>query len=367
MPFEKIPEEYLCPITHEIMRDAVVAADGYSYERAAIEHWFTTSSLSPSTQEMLTDKSLRSNINLNQLITRFIDKQGQITKVTSPKTTASNHVLGTTQPTEQLGFFASPELNFRLPDRLCSSEKEYDELLKQATMMTGLSNCDTQKHVDAIKAFLFRKLWLQWVVAKFPYHATAPISCCISYHQYYLSDDDTLANTVSSMFLEDVKCCPAMQMTSYHNMKMANHLTLNRSKENIDRSSHVLCIITENDAENFYFKQELELLESKTKQKTIIPIIVDSSSSRSSLDAISLHYNSKMHEYEHCQFIVDIFCHIGLLNAETKRYFNSACDALKNKINIEFDESKIIESIADRRRRLDAIHERVMKKMFSNQ
>ena len=30
---------FLCPITHDVMVDPVVAADGETYERAAIEQW----------------------------------------------------------------------------------------------------------------------------------------------------------------------------------------------------------------------------------------------------------------------------------------------------------------------------------------
>ncbi|KAK7938512.1 hypothetical protein WMY93_001838 [Mugilogobius chulae] len=33
------PDEFLCPITRELMRDPVIAADGYSYERESIESW----------------------------------------------------------------------------------------------------------------------------------------------------------------------------------------------------------------------------------------------------------------------------------------------------------------------------------------
>lgn len=36
-----IPNEYLCPITHEIMIDPVCVSDGYTYERKAIEEWLT--------------------------------------------------------------------------------------------------------------------------------------------------------------------------------------------------------------------------------------------------------------------------------------------------------------------------------------
>lgn len=37
-----IPDEFLCPITRELMREPVTAADGYSYEREAIESWINT-------------------------------------------------------------------------------------------------------------------------------------------------------------------------------------------------------------------------------------------------------------------------------------------------------------------------------------
>jgi streptogramin lyase len=35
-----VPAQFLCPILCEVMEDPVVAADGYTYERAAIETWF---------------------------------------------------------------------------------------------------------------------------------------------------------------------------------------------------------------------------------------------------------------------------------------------------------------------------------------
>ncbi|KAK9809032.1 hypothetical protein WJX72_008192 [[Myrmecia] bisecta] len=50
-----------CPITMEIMRDPVLAADGYTYERSAIEKWLRTSNTSPQTNMLLEDKHLRPN------------------------------------------------------------------------------------------------------------------------------------------------------------------------------------------------------------------------------------------------------------------------------------------------------------------
>lgn len=38
-----IPDSFNCPITHEICSDPVLCADGYTYDRGAIEHWLTQS------------------------------------------------------------------------------------------------------------------------------------------------------------------------------------------------------------------------------------------------------------------------------------------------------------------------------------
>ena len=45
-----IPDAFLCPITLELMTDPVVALDGHTYERSAIEDWFAGGNmLSPKT------------------------------------------------------------------------------------------------------------------------------------------------------------------------------------------------------------------------------------------------------------------------------------------------------------------------------
>jgi hypothetical protein len=37
-----IPDDYLCPITQEIMLDPVITEDGETYERKAIQDWFSS-------------------------------------------------------------------------------------------------------------------------------------------------------------------------------------------------------------------------------------------------------------------------------------------------------------------------------------
>ena len=70
------PEEIVCPITHEIMLDPVVAADGHSYERRAIEEWLsqTGRTTSPNTGAELEDRALKPNHSLRKTAQRFIDE-----------------------------------------------------------------------------------------------------------------------------------------------------------------------------------------------------------------------------------------------------------------------------------------------------
>ncbi|KAK9828804.1 hypothetical protein WJX72_002158 [[Myrmecia] bisecta] len=49
-------DEMECPITHEVMTDPVIAADGYTYERSAIEEWFETHDTLPMTNEVVESK-----------------------------------------------------------------------------------------------------------------------------------------------------------------------------------------------------------------------------------------------------------------------------------------------------------------------
>ncbi|RLN70264.1 hypothetical protein BBJ28_00020391 [Nothophytophthora sp. Chile5] len=62
-----VPEQLICPITGCPMLDPVVAADGHSYEREAILHWFTTSDISPMTGMHMPTTQVFPNFTLRQL------------------------------------------------------------------------------------------------------------------------------------------------------------------------------------------------------------------------------------------------------------------------------------------------------------
>ncbi|XP_072020781.1 WD repeat, SAM and U-box domain-containing protein 1-like [Amphiura filiformis] len=69
---DTVPDEYLCPITREIMRDPVIAADGYSYERSSIESWLRGgTNTSPMTNAPLTSNHLTPNRSLKMIIQRL--------------------------------------------------------------------------------------------------------------------------------------------------------------------------------------------------------------------------------------------------------------------------------------------------------
>ena len=68
------PNELVCPITQEIMFDPVVASDGRTYERNAIQRWLSTKNTSPMTKEPIIDKTLRTNWAIRSAIQRFLDR-----------------------------------------------------------------------------------------------------------------------------------------------------------------------------------------------------------------------------------------------------------------------------------------------------
>lgn len=71
---ESVPDEYLCPITRQIMTDPVIAADGFSYERTSIQSWLRTGNhTSPMTNAPLAHTNLTPNRSLKQIIQRIYE------------------------------------------------------------------------------------------------------------------------------------------------------------------------------------------------------------------------------------------------------------------------------------------------------
>ena len=63
---EWVPDELICPITLERLRDPVIASDGHTYEREALQGWLDMHSAtemvrSPTTGAVLSDRTLKPN------------------------------------------------------------------------------------------------------------------------------------------------------------------------------------------------------------------------------------------------------------------------------------------------------------------
>ena len=75
---EEPPDDFVCPITTEVMSDPVMAADGHAYERTAIERWLATKSTSPLTGGELEHSILIPNHNLRRTIREWQEARASL-------------------------------------------------------------------------------------------------------------------------------------------------------------------------------------------------------------------------------------------------------------------------------------------------
>lgn len=71
-----LPPSFVCPITHELMEDPVVTADGQTYERHAILAWFQAHCTSPLTGDRLEHTRLTPNVMARSLIREWVERNG---------------------------------------------------------------------------------------------------------------------------------------------------------------------------------------------------------------------------------------------------------------------------------------------------
>lgn len=78
---EVAPSGFVCPITLELMVDPVMAADGQSYERSAIETWLKGNDTAPKTNIPLPNKNITPNISLQQSIEEWRSRHFRIKRL----------------------------------------------------------------------------------------------------------------------------------------------------------------------------------------------------------------------------------------------------------------------------------------------
>lgn len=74
-----VPSSYLCPITQDLMKDPVIAQDGFSYEREAITKWFLVGrKTSPITNGALECTYVFPNRILKNSISEFVERRRKL-------------------------------------------------------------------------------------------------------------------------------------------------------------------------------------------------------------------------------------------------------------------------------------------------
>lgn len=68
----EIPDQYICPITTQIMTDPVILTDGHVYEKQAIQEWLKTHNTSPMTKAIVCKDTLIPCFPLKTLIDEFV-------------------------------------------------------------------------------------------------------------------------------------------------------------------------------------------------------------------------------------------------------------------------------------------------------
>lgn len=102
---------FICPITHDVMTDPVVSADGYTYERSAIARWFETSRKSPVTGQALPHTDLVANHSVRTLLKMLIDMTEGSTKaprVQSDIAAESSTAAGSSSATSSVKALPAP-------------------------------------------------------------------------------------------------------------------------------------------------------------------------------------------------------------------------------------------------------------------
>ena len=73
-----MPDDFICPITAEIMTDPVSTSDGFTYERAAITDWLRTKDTSPKTGAKLESTMLFPNHLVRSMIRAFNEERAAL-------------------------------------------------------------------------------------------------------------------------------------------------------------------------------------------------------------------------------------------------------------------------------------------------
>jgi len=163
---EEPSQEYLCPITHEIMLDPVILiTSGHTYERESIEQWLKQNGTDPQTREPISTHQLVPNRSLKSVIESWLKQHPQCDSETWFDASRSDN-LKTISRCIKLGADVNAEHYFNETALMYASEKGYTDIVrllidnnayvdaKDGGGMTALMYASREGHVDIVRLLL---------------------------------------------------------------------------------------------------------------------------------------------------------------------------------------------------------------------
>jgi len=144
---EALKHAHICPITQSLFVDPVVAADGNTYERTAIEKWLAAHSTSPLNNEELPSKTVYPSITVRQAVTGIISA-GSLAGIDNAAAAAWHVASGQKKHTGQLpGGQEAAKAHFKTAAELGSEEAKI--------VMSGMSAYSNAKKANIDLSWLF--------------------------------------------------------------------------------------------------------------------------------------------------------------------------------------------------------------------
>jgi len=122
---QAVEPDFMCPILHERMKVPVLAADGFTYERQAIEKWLSMHNTSPMTGAVLAHRYLTENFALRHLIEAYETQLAE-------KRTCEGRRGGVSMKTCDVADLSDADVQSdEDEDEECEFDKEWDEVRRR--------------------------------------------------------------------------------------------------------------------------------------------------------------------------------------------------------------------------------------------
>ena len=155
-----IPNEYLCPITLEIMKDPVILEDGHIYEKAAIKTWFQKNSTNPLTKKVVNKNTLIPCHAIRNLIQDFIKTHTESSPMLTQPASVYKHTADASTQTDDIqNSIIIPVTKIR-GNKVKREPSEYNIFVKERMSVYK------QQNPSELAKDIMKKIGQEWKVKK---------------------------------------------------------------------------------------------------------------------------------------------------------------------------------------------------------